>query len=192
MDPPPSELIKTMRDKRQEILRSAGEDPKLAEHEWGIAHFARGKVLCKKCESEKVVLIEPGGGWMCLDEYTDVRWIPKPSDEKITSALLGLGSERLSEIQEFCSTPRTVEQIEESMPWLGDTYHLRALSVLAEAGKIGRRKAFIWSGWDTEKLNSAIERMATRPTREINNPKQEDIDNLTDEVEDSWDKLEKQ
>lgn len=144
---------------------------KSSEQEWGIARFARGNILCKKIAPEKVVLIEPGGGWMFLDEYTNVQWVPKPGLDEIASLVLGFPASHLMEIQSFCSEPRTTMQIEENFTSLDlDVYHLRQLGVLREAGKIGRSKTYVWAGWSSEKLDRAIELMASCATRSINNP----------------------
>ncbi|MGD0885228.1 MAG: hypothetical protein ABSA46_10235 [Thermodesulfovibrionales bacterium] len=35
--------------------------------QWGYATFQRGRVLCMRLDPDKVVLIEPEGGYMYLD-----------------------------------------------------------------------------------------------------------------------------
>jgi len=76
--------------------------------QWGIAELVRGNVLCKKLGHEKVILVEPGGGWMWIDpEFgPDIKWIPRPSDDEIASALLGIPDDELPAVQEFCSVLR--------------------------------------------------------------------------------------
>lgn len=156
-NPLPSELVSQMQVRKAELiieheasrpsvpvevpLRGASQTGVGRQSkQWGIAGFARGEVLCKKAGREKVVLIEPGGGWMCIDrDYgPDIQWIPKPSDGDIVSALLGIPVDQLSAVQEFCSVPRTRDQINDRF-----LSHGMPISVGASARHSGVRKRWL-------------------------------------------------
>lgn len=136
--------------------------------EWGHVHLARGKVLCMRLDTEKVVLVEPEGGYMYLSSF-EVDPTPMPEVKELACALTDLSADELSAVSEFCSQPKTMQEIEDAFPDI-EAWRLRRLGLLRDVGKKGRRIISQWAGYDLDHLVRSVYDMAERGTRNINNP----------------------
>ncbi len=101
-------------------------------------------------------------------EFDEIKWIPRPSDDEITAALLGIPAEQLPSLREFCITPRTRDQIKDRFLPCGLVLsQLFKLGMLSETEKIGTRKGYMWAGWDAEKLNAFLSAKIARSKRDV-------------------------
>jgi hypothetical protein len=136
--------------------------------EWGYATFQRGRVLCMRLDPEKVMLIEPEGGYMYLVSK-EIEAVPMPDTQSIACALTGLKAGDLDAVSKFCCVARTMKEVEDEFPSV-QAWRLRRLGLLRDIGKKSRRIVSVWAGYDLEHLLRVVYEMALQGTRKINNP----------------------
>jgi hypothetical protein len=135
---------------------------------WGYLDLERGRVICFGVSREKVVLVEPDAGFF-YPMPGEVRPIPMPDEPTLVSTITGVPASDLDRLRVFCSVPRTMQEVEAEFPTVRAA-HLRALGVLKDTGRQGRRIVSEWAGVD---LNDLLEYVFGRrdvPTRQNNNP----------------------
>src|SRR5262249_8858220 len=67
---------------------------------WVYVRYQRGRIVCRRIDQERVVLVEPDGGWMDVSPR-EVISISKPADIDIITALSGLTKNELIRIADF-------------------------------------------------------------------------------------------
>lgn len=117
---------------------------------WGHLKLQRGRVLCFQVDDEKVVLVEPDGGYFYPMpgefEPTEV-----PDERTLVSAVTGVPYEDLEALRNFCATPHTMQEIENKFPAIV-AWRLRRLGILKDVGRRNRRIVSEWAGWSLTAL----------------------------------------
>jgi Protein of unknown function (DUF4236) len=166
-----AQVLERSSGNRQSNQRS-GEDVNVPQQfvedseSWAYVHYQRGLILCRRIDQERVVLVEPDGGWMDVSPR-EVIPISKPADIEIITALSGLTEHELIRIPDFCCSPRSAREIEEVFPDV-QVRILTGLGMLQEAQKTRGRKSFIWKGWDATTVSRGLDNLTRRSTK-INN-----------------------
>ena len=148
------------------------EDPgsleKARSSRWGYLNLERGRVLCVHVSRDKVVLVEPDGGYF-FPMPGEVKYIPMPDERTLVSAITGVKFEDLESLSTFCSEPRTMQEIEGQFPGVR-AWRLRKLGLLRDTGRRDRRIVSTWAGCDLIELLDFIFGLVDVPTRNNNNP----------------------
>jgi len=141
---------------------------KARQARWGYLDLQRGRVLCVHVGDEKVVLVEPDGGYY-YPMPGEVEPTGMPDERILVSALTGLTFEDLQAISNFCSEPRTMQEIEDEFPDV-EAWRLRRMGILKDAGRRNRRIVSEWAGWHIVALLDHIFSLKNVPSRKDNNP----------------------
>jgi hypothetical protein len=139
-----------------------------SEARWGYLNFRRGRVLCVWVEKDKVLLIEPDGGYF-YPMPGEVEPAKEPKDRTLLSAVSGASYENLEAISSFCAAPRTMEEIESEFPGI-EAWRLRKLGMLKDVGRRNRRIVSEWVGWSVSALLDHIFSSKSSPSRKDNSP----------------------
>lgn len=133
---------------------------------WGYALLRRGKVLCMRFDPERVVLVEPDGGYLYIP-HSEVERCEMPQEMVLASAITGTNPGLLAEISEFCAEPRTMEEVEDQFPNV-EAWRLRKCSLLKDAGRRNRRIVSVWNGADLPRLVATVYEMSRVGSRNDN------------------------
>jgi hypothetical protein len=139
-----------------------------SKSEWGYISLARGRILCKRIDKERIALIEPKGGWMYLF-MDEIEWVDFPGEDIIAAACIGESPDVFDDMKNFLSFPRTRNEIKGRYSNI-TLLNLQQLGIVQEMRDEKDKIRFLWSGLDGEKIKNAISKMGERPTRKINNP----------------------
>jgi hypothetical protein len=117
---------------------------------WGYLKLQRGRVLCFQVDDEKVVRVEPDGGYFypMPGEFEPTEM---PDERTLVSAVTGVPYEDLEALRDFCATPHTEQEIQNKFPAVV-AWRLRKLGILKDVGRRNRRIVSEWAGWSLTAL----------------------------------------
>ena len=136
---------------------------------WGYMNIRRGRILCIYVDDEKVVLVEPDGGYF-FPMPAEVEPTEMPDERTLVSALTGLSFEVFQAISNFCSAPRTMQEIEDEFPGV-EAWRLRRMGILKDVGRRKRRIVSKWAGWHLKTLLDHIFSLQNVPSQKENSPR---------------------
>jgi hypothetical protein len=128
--------------------------------QWGCIEFSRGKVLFMRLNKERIVLVEPDGGYF-YPLIEPMHSAEMPPAEGLATALSGVSSERLGVIAKFTNEPRTMVEIDSQFPGV-EAWRLRHIGVLVDVGRRQRRIISKWFGYEVSKLVSCVFALAKK------------------------------
>lgn len=137
----------------------------LREAQWGYVTRSGSRHLYVQLDDERIAVLFGSLGaevWYFLElekEITSMEPAPRPDAAALASALTELSSEDLSRLEAFCAEPRTMDEIEESLPDGGQAWFLRKLGVLRDTGKKGRKIVSVWAGYNLDTLMESVAEM---------------------------------
>ena len=155
-------------DPETSMRNGANPIDKALHAQWGHLNFLRGRVLCVRVENDKVVLVEPNGGYF-YPTPDEVEPTERPDERTLVSAVTGSTYEDLEALRNFCAVPRTMQEIEGEFPGVA-AWRLRKLGILKGVGRRSRHIVSQWAGWSLAALLEHIFSLGDVPTRNDNTP----------------------
>jgi len=113
-------------------------------------------------------LVEPDGGYF-YPMPGEVEITEMPDERTLVSAITGATSEDLEGLRNFCTVPRTMQEIVSQFPAV-TPWRLRKFGILKDVGRRDRRIVSEWAGWSLEALLDQIFSLSSVPTRNDNSP----------------------
>jgi len=155
-------------DLEASVSNSGNSIDKALQAQWGYLNFRRGRVLCVQVEDDKVVLVEPDGGYF-YPMPDEVEPTEMPDERTLVSAVTGSTCEDLKGLSNFCAVPRTMQEIEGQFPGVA-AWRLRKLGMLKDVGRRNRRIVPEWAGCSLVTLLDHIFSLRNVPNRNDNSP----------------------
>jgi hypothetical protein len=139
--------------------------------QWGYLNFARGRILCIRVSGDKVILVEPDGGYF-YPMPGEIEPAEVPDERTLLLAITSAAFEDLEALHDFCAQPRTMQEIEDKFPDV-EAWRLRKLGILRDSGRRNRRIVLQWVGWSLPQLLSYVFSLEGVPSRNDNSPSQQ-------------------